>query len=59
MLNWRTIKSIFAQLESALASGSSQPLEKAERDLEKQKIKSPYDSKIEKTNVELGSLNLC
>ena len=28
----------------------------AERDLEKTKIKSPYDSKIEKTNVELGSL---
>ena len=46
------------QLESALARvvSAKAGVEKAERDLEKTKIKSPYDSKIEKTNVELGSL---
>ena len=46
------------QLESALARvvSAKAGLEKAERDLERTKIRSPYESKIERTNVELGSL---
>ena len=46
------------QLESALARvvSARAGLEKAERDLERTKIRSPYESKIERTNVELGSL---
>ena len=46
------------QLESALARvvSARSGLEKAERDLERTKIRSPYESKIERTNVELGSL---
>lgn len=46
------------QLESALARvvSAKAGLEKAKRDLERTKIRSPYESKIERTNVELGSL---
>ena len=46
------------QLESALARvvSARAGLEKAERDLERTKIRSPYESKIERANVELGSL---
>ena len=46
------------QLVSALARvvSARAGLEKAERDLERTKIRSPYESKIERTNVELGSL---
>ena len=46
------------QLESSLARvvSAKAGLEKAERDLERTKIRSPYESKIERTNVELGSL---
>ena len=46
------------QLESALARvvSAKAGLDKAKRDLERTKIRSPYESKIERTNVELGSL---
>ena len=46
------------QLETALARviAAKAGLEKSERDLERTKIRSPYESKIKKTNVELGSL---
>ncbi|MBV63008.1 MAG: hypothetical protein CMP45_00665 [Rickettsiales bacterium] len=46
------------QLETALARvvAAKAGLEKSERDLERTKIRSPYESKVKKTNVELGSL---
>ena len=46
------------QLESALARvvAAKAGVEKARRDLERTKIRSPYEAKIESTNVELGSL---
>jgi RND family efflux transporter MFP subunit len=46
------------QLETALARvvAAKAGLEKSERDLERTKIRSPYESKVNKTNVELGSL---
>ncbi|MFL2452002.1 MAG: efflux RND transporter periplasmic adaptor subunit [Verrucomicrobiales bacterium] len=46
------------QLETALARvvAAKAALEKSERDLERTKIRSPYESKIKNTNIELGSL---
>tara|TARA_B100000902_G_scaffold397132_1_gene460012 strand:+ start:1306 stop:2442 length:1137 start_codon:yes stop_codon:yes gene_type:complete len=46
------------QLETALARvvAAKAGLEKSERDLERTKTRSPYESKVKKTNVELGSL---